>query len=541
MTTATEPAAAPTEVAEPPLPIPPKPSLTRSVADSTWNLLHRGCHRCLRTIVGHPPASVAMVATGYAVLPTDTQWWAASAIAAITIGALAPAGSAAKAELPSLATTAKRTRQLRRIRKRFRKAVGINGALSVTTKAEDGIGSPTNMPGHKQVPQLLRWRTRLWHNGGGPFDWEVVSYRPRMTPVGWVVYVDGNNTGHIPGAFHAEVDHMKGTWKARQVIAGPEWHDPSITRLSIIFDDPFAKTVAPESLPAPTEPLGCVDGVDSNGDPVEGSHWLPTLCVGRKGSGKSRWMRRRLQSLCESGQPFKLFLFDPKGGGQEFGWLRGAAWHYECDRRQWASFVQSFWSAMFEQAQRLAELGLSECPVGDERFPLIYIVVDELGTAIKLTSDTEKIDVGGVKMTVKDAFSDYLTQNRSAGSTMIAGAQQAQKEVLGQIRGLFDFCVCLGVNDRETAQIVLGDAKRFPAHEIPRGPRFSGQGFVATEDGIVQFRCGFTDDDASVGIAERVRYWTEFYENYDHDSSGLRIVESDSPQESCEESDDEAA
>lgn len=489
----------------------PNTSLARRVVDRAWTAVHRGCHRCIQVIVGNPALSTVTATTVYAVVPTDIQSWTITALAGLTAGALAPSGSTAKAELPSLATVTKRRRQLARIRRKWRKAVGINGNLHVVWKPEDGPGSPTQGSGHKQVPRLLRWRTRIYHNGGGWLDWEVVSYRPRMTPVGWVVYADGNNIGAVPEAFRHEIDHMWGTWKARSVIVSADWRDPAITRLSIVFDDPFKGVVDPATLPAPMEPLGCVDGVDSNGDPVEGSHWLPTLCIGRKGSGKSRWMRRRLQSLCESGQPFKLFLFDPKGGGQEFGWLRDVAWHYESDRRKWAQFVQSFHNEMFEQASRLAARGLSECPVGDTEFPLIYIVVDELGTAIKLTSDTERVEVGGVKMTVKDAFSDYLTQNRSAGSTMIAGAQQAQKEVLGQIRGLFDFCVCLGVNDRETAQIALGDAKSYPAHEIPRGHKFSGQGYVATDDGVMKFRCAYTDDAASRWIAKQVAYWTAFY------------------------------
>lgn len=304
---------------------------------------------------------------------------------------------------------------------------------------------------------------------------------------------------------------MWGTWKARTVIVSPDWRDPAITRLSIVFDDPFKHTVVPEALPPAKEPLGVVLGVDSNGDPVEQSLWLPLLVVGRKGSGKSRLFRRVLQGVCESEQPSKLWLFDPKGGGQEFGWIRDAAWHYESDRRKWKEFVQDFYDAMFDQASRLAARGLSECPVGDPEFPLLLIVVDELVTALRLTNDKDTIKVGGVVMSVKDALGDYMTQNRSAGSTLIAGAQQNQKEVLGQIRGLFDFCICLGVNDRETTQIALGDAKQYPAHEIPRGHDFSGQGYAATDDGVVKFRCANVEDAAREGIAERVAYWTAFY------------------------------
>lgn len=489
----------------------PNTSLARRVVAGTWTAVHRGCHRCAAAIVGHPAPSTVSAATGYVVLPTDYHWWTAGAIAALVTGAIAPTGSTAKAELPSLATVTKRRRQLARVRRKWKKAVGINGNLHVVHKPEDGPGSPTRGPGHKEIPRLLRWRTRIYHNGGGWLDWEVVSYRPRMTPVGWVVYADGNNIGAVPAAFRQEIDHMWGTWKARTVIVSPDWRDPAITRLSIVFDDPFKHTVVPEALPPAEEPLGVVLGVDSNGDPVEQSLWLPLLVVGRKGSGKSRLFRRVLQGLCESGQPFKLWLFDPKGGGQEFGWIRDAAWHYESDRRKWKEFVQHFYEAMFEQAQRLSARGWSEAPVSDPEFPLLLIVVDELVTALRLTSDKDMIEVGGVKMSVKDALGDYMTQNRSAGSTLIAGAQQNQKEVLGQIRGLFDFCICLGVNDRETAQIATGDAKLYPAHEIPRGRDYSGQGYAATDDGVVHFRCAHTDDAASALIAEQVAYWTRFY------------------------------
>lgn len=475
--------------------------MTVRMAGALRHAMYSVSRWCLGGIVGHLPLVAVSISALWPWVPMGAQWGMTGITATVILIVFTMGNSSCMQELLSLVDIIKFRWRLALIRFCWNRAVGRNASLSKTLTATDVSGSPLRTPGTKDVPKLIRW------------SWK---HRPCRIPCGVMVWANGSNVGIIAPAFTNESQVIRGSIrKCRSVVVSEDRDYPHLSRISFIFDDPFKGIVLPESLPSASESLSVVLGLDTNGDPVEQSLWLPTLVVGRKGSGKSRLVRRILQGLCESDQPFLVWVFDPKGGGQEFNWLRDSAHHYESDRRQWSSFLQSFYNAMAEQGARLSARGLSECPEDDPEFPFQVVIVDELVTALKLSTTDEKILVGGVKMTVHDALGDYLTQNRSAGSTMVACTQLVQKTVLGPIRGLFDFVVCMGVNDRETAHIATGDAKAYPAHQIPKGREFSGRAYVASEDGVVLMRCAFVDDSASARIAERMRYWTEFYRDRD--------------------------
>lgn len=467
-----------------------------------------GCQWCLESALSRWPITVPVGAATWPFLPQGVHESLYVAAGAVVASAVA---THRRQSLLKIRRTIRYRSRLRKVKRRWKTAIGRNADMKKVNKASDVVHSPTREEGTVDRPVLLHgWRAWRWGAEGEG----LCYFGPEPTPFGLIVRVDGAPIGAVAARFASEAEVIHGSFGAQRCVVRKNRRQASLTDISIIFKHPFDEVIRPADLPVATEPLCVTGGRDEDGEPFEHSLWLPTLIVGRKGSGKSRVVRRLLQGLCDSGQPFIVFVFDPKGRGQEFGWLKNAVWRYENEPGNWPAFVSDLCTAMVEQGNRLGELGLSECPTMDERFPLIVALVDELGTALDETSTEARIKVCGQYTTVEKALKRYLRENRSAGATMVANTQVAQKKEL-PFRDLFDFVVCLGVNNAETVRMALGvsEAAQYPAHEIPPHRQYSGIGFVCSaERGIIKCRWGFVKDGPeSQAIADRIAEWTRFY------------------------------
>jgi DNA translocase FtsK/SpoIIIE-like protein len=335
--------------------------------------------------------------------------------------------------------------------------------------------------------------------------------RITKSPVGLIATVDGHKVAKGPDAFEAAVLNLKPALKAHDIFIRRVPGQPNFTQLNIVFQDPFKTVIYPKSLPKASKPLHVVVGPDAEGMPVELDLYLPILVIGAKGSGKSSLTWRALQGLLELGIPVRVWLYDPKFG-MEFGKLKDAAYLYAKDPSECANFLTRVLTVLIEKGEALAARGLTKNSVADKDSPFDLVVIDELLDFAGMVEAVTQITVKGQKYTGKQAWTKIMSQSRAGGLSVIAGAQQPQKEVVGAARDQFDQMVCLRVTSAEQSGIVFGDKKLYPAHDLLTGDENGGIGFIkAAGRGWTKFRAAYIRDELRDRIAARLRAQSEFY------------------------------
>lgn len=323
---------------------------------------------------------------------------------------------------------------------------------------------------------------------------------PTRTGVGLTVSTAAVGSGGA--ALRAKADVLRNGWRARDVKVTDL--RPGTVRIDVRYIDVFRRIVPVSSLPRPSAPLHVVTGIDEDNNGVEKHLALPNLIVGAQGSGKSSEVWTLLHALQRSGIPHRVRVFDPKGG-QEFGDLDGAAWRYEREPTSWGKFVQTALEALKVRQDILRKRGLRTNPFTAE-FPLDVMLVDELVTA--LAFDRTKVKIGGVQLSTSEAFGVFLSQGRSAGFTVVALSQLAEKAVIGPIRPLFSYVTCLRVGPTETeiVDMCLGSSahKAYPAHELPADGSAAGVGWMRTERGVVKYRAALLTEAQRRGVVRRM-------------------------------------
>jgi hypothetical protein len=455
----------------------------------------RTCHRRVQDAAGaislryasYPLISTLLVLVAVAGTGVPTLVWLAGLA---TITGIMLLGPDALCRASSLAECVKFGYRRVRIGLSFRTTMLQAGLYKTEHIENTGIGRKP--PGHRTTP-------RLYHCG---------RKRMRRLPLGVALTVDGTVAGYGHEAFEGDtVNTMKAKFKCRDIVisAHPVW--PWLTYLQLIFGDPFAKVISSRMLPASTKAWHVVVGLDSMARPVLKDLRLPHLIAGGKGAGKSTECWRILQALVELCIPFRVRVYDPKGG-MEFIDLRGKAHEYEANPTAWATFLRRAVRDLNVRMAALKEAGYKKCPLNDPRFPLDVMIVDELLTVLAMMKG-RKIEVGGQMVPAEQAFMVFLSQCRAAGFTVIACTQLTQKEALGVMRDLFDYVTCLRVASPEMVRAVLGDANLYPAHKIPADDAHAGIGYMVTENGAIMYRAAWVDDAARAEVALDVEWWTK--------------------------------
>lgn len=267
--------------------------------------------------------------------------------------------------------------------------------------------------------------------------------------------------------------------------------------LTFKYDDPFPRVVPVDELPSAARPGYVVVGPDEDGGFLEKHMLLPSMIVGQPGAGKSSEVWTTLRQLRRAGIPFRLRVFDPKGG-MEMGDLREVAFRYESMPSGWARFLAQACGALQVRQRIATQRGLRTLEISDE-FPLDLMIIDELVTVLAMSKGLNaKVVAFGQEMTAREAFLVYLSQIRSANASVIALTQDVRQEVLGPVRGMFPYISCLrmGPTEAESVDIVLGRGahKAFPAHTLAADGTDAGKGWCRTKSGILMYRAGFMDD-----------------------------------------------
>lgn len=288
------------------------------------------------------------------------------------------------------------------------------------------------------------------------------------------------------------------------------------SRLAIDFkyDDPFPRTISVTELPAASRPGNVVVGPDEDGGWMEKSLLLPSLIVGAPGSGKSSEGWTTLHQLRMQGMPFRLRVFDPKGG-MELGDLESVAFRYESKPSGWADFLAAACGGLQVRQDMARKRGLRKLPL-DENWPLDLMLVDELVTVLAMSKGLNaRVRAFGQELTAREAFLVYMSQIRSANGSVLAFTQDVRQEVLGPIRGMFPYVSCLrmGPTEAEAVDIVLGRGAHnaFPAHMLAADGSDAGKGWCRTKTGIVKYRAAFMDDSERAHESLEIGRMTQAY------------------------------
>jgi hypothetical protein len=346
----------------------------------------------------------------------------------------------------------------------------------------------------------------------------------RQSPVGLIALADGSRLGFGPDAFKDAVEPLRRVLGCEDVFVRKVPGKPRITQLNFVYDDPFRTVIRPESLPLAEKPLHVSLGPDAEGVVVELPLYLPVLVIGAKGSGKSSLTWRVLQGLLDLGIPHRVWLYDPKFG-MEFGKLKDSVYHYAKDPSECAVFLTRVLTALIDKGEALAARGKTKNPIDDEDSPFDLVVIDELLDFTAMVDAVTKVVVKGQTYTGKQAWTKILSQSRAGGLSIVAGAQQPQKEIVGVGRDQFDSVVCLRITSVEQTGIVFGDKKLYPAHDLPAGDANGGIGFIRVPDlGWTKFRAAYIRDELRDRIAARLRVWSEFYWEKDQQAISTELV-----------------
>lgn len=468
--------------------------MTAKVLLPIWRAIHRAPWVLAETAVRFGGSTALVILTGWALFGGATICWILGTLAVLMI--LALGGDARGTLASSLLNTIKFAARRTRIRLTWRAAMNRAKLFEVEHLATAAPGA--SLQGGRKYPRLKRWGRCMIER----------------TPCGMILTVDGSRIGADSDAFTAaQALVLSSKW--RTVDYGVERHPrwPHMTRLRLLYVDPFAGLIRPSDLLTTTPKPGRVRvGKDSDGKVVQKDIRLAHLLVGGLGSGKSSECWQILGELIRLEIPFRVRVYDPKGG-MEFSDLNGRAYRYESNPTAWCDFLTEALAALAQRQQAMQDAGVGrKWKPGDPRFPLDVMVIDELVTVIAMMAGAKNtVKINGKDVQAIKAFLVYLSQIRAAGFTVVACTQLSQKEAIGLLRDLFAYITCLRVGSDEMVKTVLGDSKLYPAHLIPPGDDHAGIGYMSTDRGPLKYRSAYNDDDERAAMARTIGTMSEGY------------------------------
>lgn len=465
------------------IPPPTPPTLTKRVGTgalrwgrAAWRGPERAAYLTWREAARRPRAAIVLSAGAVFVTPLT--------LGDVTAGVVATAATLAlsaesRARLSSLQDEARAARQIRRIKSRW-----------VTVCTDVGLAKSGAATGAKRVPRIVGAKT---------------------TNVGVQLRLRGGSIAS-PENIAKKGDVIRAAYGAMGIHTRPHPDRPSITLMDLIFRDPFKTVVKVADLPAPKRGgLSVSAGIDSWGAGVERDLRLPCLIIGGKGSGKSSQAWVMIDQLLRTGIPFRLRVFDPKGG-VEFSDLRDVAYVYESDPTMWPEFVEDLIGGMRVRGELMAKRGIRKLSAEHftETEPFDLLIIDELLAALAFSDPKVKIRYGDRRIKLDDAFVKiYLSQCRAFGYSALALSQLGQKDGIGQARDMFDYTDVMRVPSDDMVRAVGYDPALCPAHTISPGEKNAGIGYTMTEDGPTKYRAAYLNDRERADVAKRVGKMTE--------------------------------
>jgi hypothetical protein len=362
----------------------------------------------------------------------------------------------------------------------------------------------------------------------GPSQYEtppVIKRLTRQTKYGMTLVFDGSKQGYDDWDFdkvaHTLKSKFSGTLlKGRIKLLGsckdlfiePDKRVEHFIRCDIIYIDPFATVITTDMLPPPSSPDYVVKGLDERGRGVEQSFRLSQLISGESDSGKSTNVRMQLLGQVRSGNAFLVMAFDPKK--QEYVDIKDKAWYYQGDR-DIHGFLKRCLQVLEQRQQDMAALGLTDYPSNDSRLPRIFMLFDELITALAAQDKKDRsIKFDGGSYNAEGAFMELLSTGRSAGITCIACTQLMNKTILDVLRDLFPYKTYLRQPSIDSTRICFpgeNQARMYPAHALAKDGSTAGVGWTEKEGQIIKFRTAKPSAAERQEVADGIERWTKKY------------------------------
>lgn len=214
------------------------------------------------------------------------------------------------------------------------------------------------------------------------------------------------------------------------------------------------------------------------------------LTGGASGSGKS-WSMRALMARAVVHPDEELGCFID-GKGEEATVWKGIC-RCAVTQEEIIEAIEREHALMEERAARMAELGISKWDLAlgprrlipiDEGYSVLQAVIEEdkrRGKAPK--GDEEYSFQEGPDKSVMQKLTELSSQGRSREIIIMWMTQNPLRSgddrgISSGIRANFDFSFCLRVNTSQNTTTVLGEGSGIEPHNLPRGPRFRGHGYL---------------------------------------------------------------
>jgi predicted GIY-YIG superfamily endonuclease len=218
-----------------------------------------------------------------------------------------------------------------------------------------------------------------------------------------------------------------------------------------MFLDPLRELIPVTALVRTDATMWAI-GTTEHSQPAMTWKHLPILVVGMSGSGKSNLLWTIIMSQLLSGEPFKIWAFDPKGG-VEFNQLRkalgqGMVEEYARDRKEIRDLAVKLFNRMEMREHAMAAT--------DERFhvptvqePRILVPIDELVTVYEHL-------VSG-KPNLEATFATFLSRARAAGISVVCATTTPFGHSIGEkVRDKFPVKIVGHINDTFVTSAMFG-------------------------------------------------------------------------------------
>lgn len=275
--------------------------------------------------------------------------------------------------------------------------------------------------------------------------------RWRVNRYGWAVQMRlryGDTFDTIAGLRGELEAAWRGTVRVARIVGKPHR-----VRLVVLRRDPFRLAVpAPRALSSTRFAVGrCEDGRPFVVDLDEAPHWL---CAGATGSGKSGGQAALAAAVCESSAA--LVVVDLKHGVSAEP-MRPRASLIAETRVDTTQLLRNLLELGASRAYRCKAAGVDHVRDLDQRPPEVVVLVDEVA----------ELAVTGNAKAEKDEAAECMTlllrcvqMLRFAGIHVVISGQRFGSSLgasITNVRAQLPGRICYRVNDRETADMTVGD------------------------------------------------------------------------------------
>ncbi len=314
------------------------------------------------------------------------------------------------------------------------------------------------------------------------------------TDLGKIPPLRHNFVGHAGLQATASILIVPGGVEIHDPLTGNEWERPEFKR----YMQPL---LTEEEKTFPEHGFSCKVGLDLDGNPLRKHNIIGLMVSGRKGSGKSQFLRQLTSELCLKHKPqhLKLALFDIQGS--TFLGFEHSRWNFQPPCSDEHSYEAAM-EALLAEAKRRENLFRQERVSSIEQWNRIYpqnplcrivVIVDEFG---------ETVSRLGVKKT-NHAPASLSRANRKHGFDLVLATPTPDKNDFHPdlLRGLPDRIVFQAA-DIGASYVAFGYNEDAGVFLLGKG-----DGFLKAGNTPIRFQGFWMGEDDGASQIEKINAW----------------------------------